>query len=109
MNRDLAFELPVPERWLTDLKDRVLVKYTGPVTLHGHQHAYSKPVVTYLSRQTAPHRHFKGETHDALVEGLAELEEEGIAEVHIEEFTDADPKDEQVAKLSRTTVSASCF
>lgn len=104
MIRDLAFELPVPERWLTDLKDRVLVNYTGTVTLQDHQQAYSKPVVTYLSRQTAGHRRLRQETHEALVEGLAELEEEGVAEVHIEEFTDADPKDEQVAKLSRTTV-----
>lgn len=33
-----------------------------------------------------------------------ELDDEGIADVFVEEFTDADPKDEQVAKLSRTTV-----
>jgi hypothetical protein len=62
-------------------------------------------VITYLSRQTAAHRHLRGDVHNALVVGLKELEKEGIAEVNIEEFTDADPKDEQVVKLSRTTVS----
>lgn len=62
-------------------------------------------MITYLSRQTAAHRHLREDVHDALVVGLKELEKGGIAEVNIEEFTDADPKDEQVAKLSRTTVS----
>jgi hypothetical protein len=102
--RDLAFELPVPDRWLDDLKDRIIVNYTGPVTLQDHHHAHSKPVITYLSRQTAAHRRLKEETHDALVAALMELDDEGVADVYVEEFTDADPKDEQVAKLSRTTV-----
>lgn len=62
-------------------------------------------MVTYLSRQTAAHRHLTDEAHENLIAGLKVLEKEGVAEVNIEEFTDADPKDEQVAKLSRTTVS----
>jgi hypothetical protein len=43
--------------------------------------------------------------HEELVAELQKLEKDGLAEVHVEEFTDADPKNEQVAKLSRTTVS----
>jgi hypothetical protein len=85
------------------LKDRILVNYTGPVTLRDHQHAHSKPVITYLSRQTAAHRRLKEETHDALVAALMELDDEGVADVYVEESTDADRKAEQVAKLSRTT------
>lgn len=106
---DKAFETPVPENWLKDLKQHVLESYTGSVSLDDPSHAKpgAKPVVTYLSRQTAAHRRLLDETHEALIEGLVALEEEGIAEVHVEEFTDADPKDEQLAKLSRTTVSRS--
>lgn len=95
----------MPERWVSDLKDRLLRNYKGPVSLEDPSHAHSKPVITYLSRQTAAHRHLREDVHDALVVGLKGLEKEGIAEVNIEEFTDADPKDEQVARLSRTTVS----
>ncbi|KAJ9116168.1 hypothetical protein QFC20_000848 [Naganishia adeliensis] len=104
---DRAFELPVPKRWVSDLKDRLLRNYKGPVSLEDPSHAHSKPVITYLSRQTAAHRHLREDVHDALVVGLKEFEKEGIAEVNIEEFTDADPKDEQVAKLSRTTIFVS--
>lgn len=104
--RDRAFELPVPKRWISDLKDRLIRNYNGPVSLKDPSHANSKPVITYLSRQTAAHRHLREDVHDALIVGLKGLEKEGIAEVNIEEFTDADPKDEQVAKLSRTTVSS---
>lgn len=75
------------------------------MSLKDASHAHSKPVITYLSRQTAAHRHLREDVHEALVVGLKGLEKEGVAEVNIEEFTDADPKDEQVAKLSRTTVS----
>jgi hypothetical protein len=46
----------------------------------------------------------KEEVHEELVAELQKLEKDGLAEVHVEEFTDADPKNEQVAKLSRTTV-----
>ncbi|KAJ9119165.1 hypothetical protein QFC22_003657 [Naganishia vaughanmartiniae] len=102
---DLAFELPVPDRWVTDLKDRLLASYTGPVSLDDPGHAASQPVITYISRQTAVFRRLKEEVHEELVAELKELEEEGLAEVQVEEFTDADPKDEQVAKLSRTTAS----
>jgi hypothetical protein len=104
---DRAFETPVPANWIKDLRDRVLETYGGPVSLEdpAHERKGSKPVVTYLSRQTAAHRRLTEETHSELLRALEELEEEGVAEVHVEEFTDADPKDEQVAKLSRTTVS----
>ncbi|KAJ9110104.1 hypothetical protein QFC19_001775 [Naganishia cerealis] len=101
---DLAFKLPVPERWLTDLKDRILANYAGPVSIVDPSHMLSRPVITYISRQTAAHRRLKGEIHEQLVAELQTLEQDRIAEVHIEEFTDADSKDEQVAKLSRTTI-----
>ncbi|KAJ9103166.1 hypothetical protein QFC21_002588 [Naganishia friedmannii] len=105
---DLAFELPVPERWLTDLKDRLLANYNGPVPLDDPSHEHSKPVITYISRQTAAHRRLKEQVHEELVAELQKLEKDGLAEVHMEEFTDADPKNEQVAKLSRTTASKNC-
>jgi hypothetical protein len=87
----------------------MLAKYRGPVSLQDPSHANSKPVVTYLSRQEAFHRTLNPETHEELIVGLKALEEEGLAEVQIERFTDTDPKDEQAAKLSRTTVSSTRF
>jgi hypothetical protein len=93
-----------PTNWLSSLKDRILRNYTGKIS----PKLPSKPVVTYLSRQTAAHRHLTDEAHAGLIAGLKALEDEGVAEVNIEEFTDADPKDEQIAKLSRTTVSYTC-
>ncbi|KAJ9122996.1 hypothetical protein QFC24_004035 [Naganishia onofrii] len=101
---DYAFRLPVPPNWVSDLKERMLAKYRGPVSLQDPSHANSKPVVTYLSRQEAFHRTLNPETHKELIVGLKALEEEGLAEVQIERFTDTDPKDEQAAKLSRTTI-----
>lgn len=87
------------------MKDRLLADYTGPVTLDDPSHEHSKPVITYISRQTAAHRRLKEEVHEELITELQKLEKEGLAEIQVEEFTDADPKNEQVAKLSRTTVS----
>ncbi|KAJ9119170.1 hypothetical protein QFC22_003662 [Naganishia vaughanmartiniae] len=104
LHRDKAFELPVPSTWISDMKDRILRNYQGSVTLQDPGHRKSKPVITYLSRQTATFRRLKQETHEELVAGLQSLEQEGIAEVHVEEFADGDAKEDQVAKLSRTTV-----
>lgn len=101
-HRDRAFDdLARPADWLSSLKHRILRNYAGKIS----PKPPSKPVVTYLSRQTAAHRHLTDEAHAGLIAGLKVLEDEGVAEVNIEEFTDADPKDEQIAKLSRTTVS----
>ncbi|KAJ9119169.1 hypothetical protein QFC22_003661 [Naganishia vaughanmartiniae] len=100
-----AFKLPVPSNWVSDLKKRMLADYKGPVSLKDPSHAKSKPVITYLSRQEAVFRTLSDEAHEALSVGLKTLEQEGLAEVNVETFTDADPKDEQVAKISRTTVS----
>ena len=61
--------------------------------------------MTYLSRQKALYRRLSNRAHHHLISGLKALEREGLAEVCIEEFIDQVPKDEQVAKLSRTTVS----
>jgi hypothetical protein len=104
LDRDKAFELPVPSTWISDMKARILRNYRGSVTLQDPSHSKSKPVITYLSRQTATFRRLKQEIHEELVAGLKLLEQESIAEVQIEEFTDSDPKEDQVAKLSRTTV-----
>lgn len=103
--RDKAFELSVPPTWISDIKARILRNYKGPVKLQDPSHSKSKPVITYLSRQTATFRRLKQTTHEELVAGLKSLEHEGIADVFIEEFTDSNPKEDQVAKLSRTTVS----
>ncbi|KAJ9103165.1 hypothetical protein QFC21_002587 [Naganishia friedmannii] len=99
-----AFQLPVPANWVDDLKKRLLTNYNGPVSLNDSSHANSKPVVTYLSRQEAIHRKLSTEAHDELSAGLKVLEEEELAEVNIETFIDSDTKDDQVAKLSRTTI-----
>ena len=100
-SRDPAFDdLERPADWVSSLKNRILRNYAGKIS----PKPPSKPVVTYLSRQTAAHRHLTDEAHESLIAGLKVLEKEGLAEVNIEEFTDADPKDEQIAKLSRTTV-----
>ncbi|KAJ9119166.1 hypothetical protein QFC22_003658 [Naganishia vaughanmartiniae] len=101
---DRAFQLPVPTNWVNDLKKRLLVDYRGPVSLKDPSHAKSKPVITYLSRQEAIHRRLRPEVHEELSAGLKVLEEEGLAEVNIEMFVDSDPKYDQVAKLSRTTI-----
>lgn len=94
---------------MSDLKKRLLANYKGPVSLKDPSHAHSKPVITYLSRQEAVFRTLSDEAHEELSRALKALEEEGLAEVNIETFTDKDPKDEQVAKLSRTTVSITRF
>lgn len=83
----------------------MLANYRGPVSLKDPGHAKSKPVITYLSRQEANHRKLNPETHEELMRAIKGLEKEGICEVNVEEFSDTDAKDEQVAKLSRTTVS----
>ncbi|KAJ9110105.1 hypothetical protein QFC19_001776 [Naganishia cerealis] len=101
---DRAFRLPVPSNWIHDLKQPILRNYKGPVSLKDPSHAKSKPVITYLSRQDAVHRTLTAEAHELLVAGLKALEKEDFAEVNIEEFNDATPKDEQVTKLSRTTI-----
>ncbi|KAJ9122998.1 hypothetical protein QFC24_004037 [Naganishia onofrii] len=101
---DKAFQLPVPSTWISDMKARILRNYRDSVTLQDPSHSKSKPVITYLSRQTATFRRLKQEIHEELVAGLKLLEQESIAEVQIEDFTDSDPKEDQVAKLSRTTV-----
>ena len=99
--RDPAFDtLDRPIDWISSLKNRILRNYAGKIS----PNLPDKPVVTYLSRQTAAHRHLTDKAHKDLIASLKALEKEGVAEVRIEEFTDADPKDEQVAKLSRTTV-----
>lgn len=107
--RARAFQLPVPVNWVNDLKKRLLSNYKGPVSLKDPSHARSKPVVTYLSRQEALHRRLRPEIHAELSAGLKALEQEGLAEVNLETFIDSDPKDDQVAKLSRTTVSISQY
>ncbi|KAJ9122995.1 hypothetical protein QFC24_004034 [Naganishia onofrii] len=101
---DRAFRLPVPANWVNDLKKRLLANYRGPISLKDPSHAHSKPVITYLSRQEALHRRLNNETHEELSAGLKVLEQEGLAEVNIEMFIDSDPKEDQVAKLSRTTI-----
>jgi hypothetical protein len=108
-HRDRAFKLPVPVNWVNDLKKRLLANYRGPISLKDPSHAHSKPVITYLSRQEALHRRLNNETHEELSAGLKVLEQEGLAEVNIEMFIDSDPKEDQVAKLSRTTVSVSLY
>ncbi|KAJ9119168.1 hypothetical protein QFC22_003660 [Naganishia vaughanmartiniae] len=82
----------------------MLANYRGPVSLKDPSHANGKPVVTYLSRQEANHRKLNPDTHEELIMALKALEQEGLAEVNVEEFADADDKDDQVAKLSRTTI-----
>lgn len=100
-----AFALDVPSTWMSDLKNRVLANYKGNVSLQPPR----KPVVTYLSRQQATFRRLTQESHDSLIHELRRLEKEGLIEFNLEDFGDGDSKEDQVAKMSRTTVSTFDF
>lgn len=116
---DEVFELSVPTDWVTDLREAILAGYSGDVKpaasangkgagkgkKMGKGKGEEKPVITYMSRQTAKTRTLTPESHEALIKELQKIEDEGLAEFNVEEFTDLDPKDEQVAKIARTTVS----
>ncbi|KAJ9110061.1 hypothetical protein QFC19_001731 [Naganishia cerealis] len=90
----------IADRWSGHMGGSSKPIYKGPVSLKDPSHARSKPVITYLSRQKAVFRTLSQEAHESLVKGLKSLEKEGLAEVNIEEFTDADPKDDQ-ARLNQ--------
>jgi hypothetical protein len=62
-----------------------------------------KPIVTYISRQTAGRRLIP-EDHEALVKALRELEEEGLCEVRIPVMERLSLK-EQIAEVASSTVS----
>lgn len=97
-----ALQLEVPTTWLTTLRDRLLVNYNGSTDPVPNE---DKPVITYLSRQSARHRRILDSDHLALIRELKKLENEGLAEVNVEAFEDGTPVEEQVAKIARTTVS----
>jgi protein O-GlcNAc transferase len=62
-----------------------------------------KPIVTYISRQTAGRR-LIAEDHEALVKALRELEEEGLCEVRIPVMERLSLRD-QIAEVASSTVS----
>lgn len=99
-----VFALDVPSTWMSDLKRCVLKGYKGKVSLQTPR----KPVVTYLSRQKATFRRLTPDNHDLLIRELRRVEREGLIEFNVEDFGDGDSKQDQVAKISRTTVSAAC-
>lgn len=62
-----------------------------------------KPIVTYVSRQTAKQRRLMPKDHQDLVRGLLQLEKEGLCQVLIPEM-ERMPIKEQVEIASRSTV-----
>lgn len=96
---DEVFQLSAPKDWVTGLRDRILEKFPSkfkPANL---------PVITYMSRQKATTRNLRGDVNEQLIAELQKIADEGLAEFNVEEFTDKDAKEDQVAKLARTTVS----
>lgn len=65
-----------------------------------------KLLVLYLQRQTDGRRLVE-EDHEALIKELSKLQEDGIADVALEAFNSNMAFDEQVARISRATVSLS--
>jgi protein O-GlcNAc transferase len=97
-----ALRLPVSPDWFTNLRERVLTGYRGPIPL---VKTSSKPRILYLERQGSG-RELTPEAHEALMASLLELDEEGLADVTIEAFSGKIPFEDQVAKIS--TVDVSC-
>ncbi|KAE9403549.1 hypothetical protein BT96DRAFT_990210 [Gymnopus androsaceus JB14] len=62
-----------------------------------------KPIVTYVSRQTAKQRRLMPKDHQDLVRGLLQLEKEGLCQVLIPEM-ERMPIKEQVEIASRSTI-----
>lgn len=97
-----VLRLPVSPDWLVGLKHRIVADYHGPTPLSMPE----KPLVLYLQRQTDGRRLVE-EDHEALIKELYKLRDDGIAEVDLEAFDSAMAFDEQVARISRATVSLS--
>ncbi len=96
-----ALRLPVSPDWLTNLRDRILEGYQGPVSLKKPE----LPVITYLARQNAGRR-LHPPDHEALWTALQGIEAAGLAEVNMEDFNSTIPFETQVATIARTNVSA---
>ncbi|RXK39812.1 hypothetical protein M231_02867 [Tremella mesenterica] len=94
-----VLRLPIgTQDWWADMRERLLA---------GHSAEYgpareSRPVITYLSRQSTGRR-LANESHDALVEELETLSKSGRAEVRYEVFEDTSIP-EQWARIARTTI-----
>lgn len=97
-------ELPVPEGFWEPLRKTVLGNFLGNVESRNSDHdAGRKPVVTYVSRQSAGRR-LTTEAHEGLVDALKQLEEEGLCDVRIPVMEHMTLK-EQIELASSTTVS----
>lgn len=94
-----VLRLPVSPNWLTNLRERVLQGYDGPVSLR----RAPKPRILYLERQGSG-RSLTDEDHEALIWALLKVEEEGLAEVIVERFGSHIPFEDQVAKISTVDV-----
>jgi len=90
--------------WLQTLRERLLRGYDHPVL---RKKKSSKPVLTYLERQSTTRR-LTNESHAGVVEGLERLAADGLVEFTVETFGTpagkAMPFEEQIAIISRTDV-----
>ncbi|KAE9403554.1 hypothetical protein BT96DRAFT_878635 [Gymnopus androsaceus JB14] len=98
-----TMELPVPEGFWEPLRKTVLGNFLGNVESRNSDHdAGRKPVVTYVSRQSAGRR-LTTEAHEGLVDALKQLEEEGLCDVRIPVMEHMTLK-EQIELASSTTI-----
>lgn len=99
-----VLRLPVSPDWLQTLRERLLRGYDHPVL---RKKKSSKPVLTYLERQSTTRR-LTNESHAGVVEGLERLAADGLVEFTVETFGTpagkAMPFEEQIAIISRTDV-----
>jgi hypothetical protein len=95
-----SLRMPVSSDWFTNLRDRVLEGYDGPVSLHKG----SLPRIMYLQRQDTSRR-LTSEDHARLLVELEKIHNEGLAEVVIEHFGKEIGFADQVAKIATVDVS----
>lgn len=92
-----VLRMPVHPDYLLGLRARVLKKYRGPVSLKRSK----LPRVKYLMRQDTT-RKLTDESHEALLDALQDLHDEGLVQVSALHFTDGDSFEDQLAHMATT-------
>lgn len=92
-----VLRMPVHPNYLLDLRDRVLKRYRGVVSLK----AVDRPRVKYLTRQDTTRR-LTDVSHRSLLNALQRLDDEGLVEFSTLHFVDGDSFQDQLAHISTT-------
>lgn len=100
-----AFALPGSVNWWMPIRNNV-VEFAGLQPSVGGG-TTSKPVITYISRQSWGRRMLRPEDHEKLVRKLHELEEQYGYEVNIVN-AESMSRVEQIRLAARTTVRSAC-